>query len=37
MILKTSDQFKNSDPIITNEGKAHVILTCFQLIRQKQY
>lgn len=37
MILKTSDQFKNSDPIITNEGDAHVNLACFQLIRQNQF
>ncbi len=37
MILKTSDQFKNSEPIITNEGEAHVKLTCFQLTRQKLF
>ena len=37
MILKTSDQSINRKPIITNEGDAHVTLTCFQLTRQKLY
>lgn len=37
MILKISDQYINSEPIKTNEGEAHVKLTCFQLIRQKPF
>lgn len=37
MILKTSDQFRIRGPIITNEGIAHVSLTCFHLTRQKHY
>lgn len=37
MILNTSDQYNNSNPIINHEGDAHVTITCFQLTRQKQF